>query len=497
MLIVAPVGDSRLGAAQAPDEQRQPGGKDSRAARLSIGTMHLTADLVAVAVSMALAFMLRGVLPGPDPSAAVGAHVLLALLSLPIWAAMYWRARLYSGPHAVGRLDEFRRIVNGSVLAVCGIVVTAFVFRTYVSRGWLLLSAVFAVAAVSAERGLVRARTLRLREEGRLLAPVIVVGGNIEALTLCSMLRQTPALGYLPVGFVVDDAPLGVHLLEGQQVLGRVDEALTAATQAGATGVLIATTAVDHQTSNRLARQLTDAGLTVELSSSLCDISSSRLFVRPLGRFPVVYVEPVRRHGWQPMAKRFFDAGVAGLMALLAAPILLLAALAIKLDSRGPVRFHQTRVGKDGSTFEVLKLRTMVVNAEELEAELRGSNEADGPLFKLRSDPRVTRVGRVLRALSIDELPQLWNVLRGEMSLVGPRPALRSEVDVWAPELRQRLMVRPGMTGMWQVSGSSRWHSFDEYVRLDLYYVDNWSIWTDLAILAKTLPTVLFNRSNH
>jgi lipopolysaccharide/colanic/teichoic acid biosynthesis glycosyltransferase len=145
----------------------------------------------------------------------------------------------------------------------------------------------------------------------------------------------------------------------------------------------------------------------------------------------------------------------------------------------------------------VLKLRTMVADAEKLEAELRERNEADGPIFKMRSDPRVTRVGRVLRALSVDELPQLWNVLRGDMSLVGPRPARPDEVPMWSPELHGRLAVRPGMTGMWQVSGSHRWHSFDQYARLDLYYVDNWSIWTDLAILAKTVPAALSNRSRH
>jgi exopolysaccharide biosynthesis polyprenyl glycosylphosphotransferase len=311
------------------------------------------------------------------------------------------------------------------------------------------------------------------------------------------MLRDTPTLGYRPVGFTVDDAPIGACLLRGQAVLGRVENTLAVARLVGATSVLIATTAVDQQTSNRLARQLTEAGLTVELSSSLCDIASGRLFVRPLGRFPVVYIEPVRRNGWHGVAKRAFDAAVAGMLSVLAAPLLLLAAIAIKLDSPGPVHFRQKRVGKDGATFEVLKLRTMVVDAEALEPGLRVSNQADGPLFKMTGDPRVTRIGRVLRALSIDEVPQLWNVLRGEMSLVGPRPALRSEVEDWAPQLHQRLLVRPGMTGMWQVSGRGRWQSFDEYMRLDLYYVDNWSIWTDMAILAKTVPTVLFNRSNH
>jgi exopolysaccharide biosynthesis polyprenyl glycosylphosphotransferase len=277
-------------------------------------------------------------------------------------------------------------------------------------------------------------------------------------------------------------------------VLGAVTDTVPAAVAAGAVGAIIATTAVGPAMSNRLTRELTEAGLHVELSSSLCDISAERLFVRPLGRFPVVYVEPVKRDGWQMSAKRMFDLVLSAGLGIALAPVLVFAALAIKLDSRGPVHFRQRRVGKDGRCFDVLKFRTMVSNAEDLIEGLLHQNQADGPLFKLRRDPRITRVGRVLRALSIDELPQLWNVLQGEMSLVGPRPALPSEVPLWSEALHGRLAVKPGMTGMWQVSGSRRWHSFDEYARLDLYYVDNWSIWTDLAILAKTVPAVLFNR---
>jgi lipopolysaccharide/colanic/teichoic acid biosynthesis glycosyltransferase len=207
-----------------------------------------------------------------------------------------------------------------------------------------------------------------------------------------------------------------------------------------------------------------------------------------------MYVDRVRRDGWQARAKRAFDVvGAAGL-GILAAPVLALSAIAIKLDSKGPVHFRQRRLGKDGRLFDALKLRTMVTDAEDRIGELLATNQADGPLFKLRNDPRVTRVGGVLRALCIDELPQLWNVVRGDMSLVGPRPALPTEVAMWSPELHGRLAVKPGMTGMWQVSGNRRWDSFDDYARLDLYYVDNWSIWTDLAILAKTVPAVLFNR---
>jgi exopolysaccharide biosynthesis polyprenyl glycosylphosphotransferase len=198
----------------------------------------------------------------------------------------------------------------------------------------------------------------------------------------------------------------------------------------------------------------------------------------------------MHRGGWRARAKRSFDVVGAIVALVLASPLLLLTAIAIKLDSRGPVLFRQQRVGKDGEPFDLLKFRSMVVGAEDRLHELQELNEASGPLFKMAEDPRVTRVGRVLRRLSIDEIPQFWTVLRGKMSIVGPRPALPTEVHAWSPALHQRLRVKPGSTGMWQVSGRSD-ATFDDYVRLDLYYVDNWSLITDLVIMAKTIPTVL------
>jgi lipopolysaccharide/colanic/teichoic acid biosynthesis glycosyltransferase len=180
----------------------------------------------------------------------------------------------------------------------------------------------------------------------------------------------------------------------------------------------------------------------------------------------------------------------ASIAVIVTAPLMAVTAVLIKIDTRGPVLFRQRRIGKDGELFTIYKFRTMTVDAELRLAELEAENEADGPLFKIRNDPRTTRLGRWLRRFSIDELPQLWNVLRGEMSMVGPRPALPSEAAKWAPRLRQRLMVKPGLTGMWQVNGRSN-TSFEQYERLDLYYVDNWSLITDLMIILRTIPILL------
>ncbi|MBA2752531.1 MAG: exopolysaccharide biosynthesis polyprenyl glycosylphosphotransferase, partial [Actinobacteria bacterium] len=260
---------------------------------------------------------------------------------------------------------------------------------------------------------------------------------------------------------------------------------------AGAAGVVVATTDVDAETSNRLIRDLTDAGIHVEMSSSLLDIDATRLSVRPLGGFAMLYVEPVKRDGWRPAAKRAFDIVLAGVALLLALPVLLVATVATKLTSSGPVLYRQERVGHRGRRFQILKFRSMYVNSDSLLQQIVEEVPA-GPVVKIRKDPRVTPVGRVLRRLSIDELPQLINVVRGDMSLVGPRPEQPSEVALWTPQLFDRLRVRPGVTGVWQVNGRSA--ARDTKDRWDLYYVDNWSVWRDLTILAKTVPAVISSK---
>jgi exopolysaccharide biosynthesis polyprenyl glycosylphosphotransferase len=361
----------------------------------------------------------------------------------------------------------------------------AYLLRADIARRWVLLTFVFALLTVLGEREIARLAFTRMRRAGHLMRKVVIVGANDEGRMIAEMCSHTASLGYQVVGFVDDKASSN-----GIAVLGRTDQVVEAVENAHATGAIIATTAIDVETSNRVARELSDAGIHVELSSSLRDIASGRLLVRPLGRFPVVYLEPVRRGGWRSVAKRSFDVLCAGSLLVLLSPLLALIALAIKLDSKGPILFSQLRVGRDGRFFKVHKFRTMVADAEALLEELQQSNEADGPLFKMKDDPRITRVGRFLRRASLDELPQLWNVLCNEMSMVGPRPALASEVAEWPEKLKQRLRVKPGLTGMWQVSGRSN-ATFEAYARLDLYYVDNWSLITDLGIILRTVPTLL------
>ena len=454
----------------------------------------VAADIAAIALTLTLAYNLRTALPGNAPiEGASSQHFRLALLSTPLWIGCFAYYRLYTVRFLTTRIEEFRRLTHAVGAGVLGTAVIGFMLRWYVARGWLVLSFVFALPVLAAEREVVRRSFARLRKAGRMRRPTLVVGANAEGAAICRMLRHDRRFGHEVLGVLDCDAPLGTEVYDDRVVVGTVDEALPVALQFGATSVIVATTAVDSDRTNVLVRQLTDAGIHVELSSALADIAAGRLTVRPLGRFPVLYVEPVHRRGWRPAAKRIFDVVASAGALLLLSPLWLILAILVKLDSRGPTLFRQERVGKDGLRFNVHKFRTMVVDAEARLPQIAHLNEGDGPLFKMANDPRVTRIGRALRKLSLDEIPQLWNVLRGEMSLVGPRPALAKEMEAWTPALFDRLRVRPGLTGMWQVSGRSN-ASFEEYVRLDLYYVDNWSLLTDIAIVAKTVPTVLLRQ---
>ncbi|CAN5471520.1 hypothetical protein BH10ACT1_BH10ACT1_42740 [soil metagenome] len=443
--------------------------------------------ILAAAMAITYALMTSSLLDGG--SRRFGA---LSFPTLPIWLGIFAHQRLYNARFIERRIDEVRRILNAVALGVLSVALAGYAVGELLPRSALVVLAVVAFSLVAVEREIARRIFASVRRRGGLSREVVVVGANPEGVELVAMLQVESWLGYRVLGFV-DDTATDPQPVAGVPPLGTVTDAGDIVRQHPGSSVIVAASAIESETTNRLLRDLLDQGVHVELSSTLRDIASQRLTVRPLGRFPVVYVEPVQRDGWRRWAKRAFDIVGASIGLILASPLLAASAIAVKLDSRGPVMFRQVRVGKDSTPFQILKLRSMVVNAEDQLGDLLDANEADGPLFKMDNDPRVTAVGRFLRRMSIDEIPQLWKVLKGEMSMVGPRPALQHETEAWDPLLTQRLRVKPGITGMWQVSGRSD-ASFEDYTRLDLYYVDNWSLLTDLAIVAKTFPVVLSSR---
>jgi exopolysaccharide biosynthesis polyprenyl glycosylphosphotransferase len=236
--------------------------------------------------------------------------------------------------------------------------------------------------------------------------------------------------------------------------------------------------------------QCEQLGVPARIVPDLFQLRLNRVDVDDLNGIPLIGVRDVSIRGWNRAIKRVVDIVIAAVGLILAAPVMGVASILIRWDSPGPVLFPQVRIGRDGRPFTIYKFRSMIVGAEAAQAQLRMINEATGPLFKIRRDPRMTRIGRWLRRLSIDEIPQLWNVLKGDMSLVGPRPAVPSEVAQYQPWHRKRLQVEPGMTGLSQVSGRSEL-TFDEMVMLDLFYAENWSLGLDFKIILRTIPTII------
>ena len=448
------------------------------------------ADAIALSMALIAAFAIQR-LVRPVPSELAMHHLLLALLSVPGFVAGAGIGRLYLARANERSAEEARNVIRAVMVGMGTLVSIAFLTQfKELSRLWVAAFGCGAVVALLIERQIARCYFSRMRVSGRLSRRILIIGTDSHAIGMLHTYKRNPKLGYEVVGFIGDD---DIGERAGVSVLGTVDELPEILVEQSVVGVVISLSSIGTEAVNLLTRRLTDDGYHVALSSCLTDIDVTRLRPQELDGRTMIYVEPVVRDGWRAVAKRLFDVVTAASILLLSAPIWLLSMLAIKLHDRGPVFFRQERVGLNGDTFTMTKLRTMDTDAEDRKAELASLNEADGPMFKMEHDPRITTVGRVLRKLSIDELPQLISVLRGDMSMVGPRPALPSEVEEWDPALRERLRVLPGLTGMWQISGRSS-TSFDQYKRLDLYYVDNWSLAHDLRICVRTIGTVLSGR---
>jgi len=346
-----------------------------------------------------------------------------------------------------------------------------------------LLTALFLTGGRSVFRAWLRAR----RNRGQYLRPVVVVGADEDAARIVEILADHSDQGYLVVGACgsIEDAErTGLRHLW----CGGPEMAAGLVRDGSVTGAIVVSSALSPMDLNRVVREIVDAGGHVHLAVGLRGLASDRITSEAIAHEPLLHLQPWSFDARQALIKRAVDVTLSTTLLVLASPVLLGAMALTKASSRGPVLFRQKRVGLNGHPFEVLKLRTMEVGADARIGELAAANLRNGPLFKMANDPRVTPVGRILRATSIDELPQLWNVLRGEMSLVGPRPALPSEVAEFPEELRKRTNVLPGVTGLWQVEARDN-PSFAAYWRLDLFYVENWTVTFDLVILLATIES--------
>ncbi|WP_193605936.1 sugar transferase [Nocardioides dongkuii] len=390
--------------------------------------------------------------------------------------------------------DEYKRVANATLVTAGLVGVGSYITNADLSRGFFVLAFGLATPLLLVGRYALRRMLHGARRRGALRHRVLIAGSPSHVDEVAAVLRRETWLGYQVVGCVTPAHDLTEETSLGVPVLGNADEATSVVLECGADVIFFAGGALGS--ANQMRRMVWDLehhDVQVVVAPSVTDISSERVRVRPVGGLPLMHIDPPSWSDASRWGKRTFDIlGSAGLI-LAFGPVFLIAALQIKLHDRGPVLFRQTRIGRDGERFDCLKFRTMVTNAEELLAKLHAEQGYENGLFKMKDDPRITRPGKWLRRFSLDELPQLLNVFRGEMSLVGPRPPLPLEVASYEADTARRLHVRPGMTGLWQVSGRSDL-SWSEAIRLDLYYVDNWSMVQDLSILVKTFGAVFSSR---
>jgi exopolysaccharide biosynthesis polyprenyl glycosylphosphotransferase len=336
----------------------------------------------------------------------------------------------------------------------------------------------------------------RRRARGQSMTSVLAVGGAASVAAFTAMVRRDRHAGLQVIGaclpndqvMAADAAALLADL--DLPVFGDVDSVLPAVRASGAHTVAVLSGELSADKLRWVSWQLEGTDTDLVVSPGLTEVAGPRLHIQPVAGLPLLHVEEPEFSGMRRMVKGLIDRIAAAFGLLLLAPLFVALAVMIKSDSHGSVFFKQTRVGRGGKTFRMIKFRSMYADAESRLSEVLAQNESDGPLFKMKDDPRVTRAGRILRRTSLDEIPQLINVLFGSMSLVGPRPPLPSEVAVYGDDVRRRLLVKPGVTGLWQVSGRSDL-SWDESVRLDLRYVENWSLATDLMIVWKTVFAVI------
>ena len=431
-----------------------------------------------------------GAVPLRDPIPVF--YLVVLVLSPFAWvgtvAGCHGYERRYLGVGA----EEYRAVASAAIrlLAMSAFVSYAlYVDRPYLSRFFVLVYFPMLLSIALVARFILRKQLYRARWQGLACQRAVVVGRDHAVRDLVADLHRETLHGIRPVAICTTE---NVDTVGGVHREGSVRDAVQVARKHIADVVVVASPSdLDGIELRRLSWELDDNGIELIVSPGVVEVTGPRMSIRAAANLSLLHIERPALRGLNAASKTSFDRVVGGLLVILLAPLFLLVAVFIKLRDGGDVFFRQTRVGIDGSDFTMLKFRSMVPNAESQLAQVRSDvDHGNGVLFKRRDDPRVTPIGRVLRRFSLDELPQLMNVMRGDMSIVGPRPPLRSEVDGYAADAVRRLRVKPGLTGLWQVSGRSDL-PWDESLRLDLRYVDNWSMFLDLQILWRTVRAVI------
>lgn len=399
-------------------------------------------------------------------------------------------------PYRAGRspVEEMYAIGAATTLGVVVLIAISLTFRQVLySRLIYLYTALLVTLLLGISRLAISLALSHLRQYGIGVQRVLLVGAGEVGRMIMRTVAARPDLGYQLVGFMDDHPAKGVTDIGPFRALGPIDNLESVIAEQRADSVIICLPWQSHRRIQRLLRICEQAGVRAQVVPDFFQLTKEQLHVEVLNGIPLLSTRAISIQGWNFVIKRITDLILVIGSGVLALPLMGLIALAIRLDSPGPILYAQWRIGRNGKPFRCYKFRSMINGAEEMQHTLADLNQASGPLFKVRDDPRRTRVGRFLRRFSLDELPQLYNVLRGEMSLIGPRPNLPHEVEQYEEWHKKRLVTNPGITGLWQVSGRSDL-TFDEMVLLDIYYVENWSLALDFSLLLRSFPAVLFGR---
>ncbi|UPW06031.1 sugar transferase [Rhodococcus pyridinivorans] len=479
--------------------QRQPGSQTHRRSwQQSYIRQLICSDAVVVVLAVAVAHGVRFGQSEPltvEPVSEVS-YALISAALVGLWLTTLALFRTRSGRVIGAGHSEYQRVVSSTARLFGFIAIIALVFRMDLARGYLAIALPVGLVGLLLSRWVWRKVIARKRARGEFQTSVLVVGGARAVRHMARTFARKDGEGYRVVGVCVprySGAPGDVIDVDGREITVYGDEhsVVEALKLSGAdTVVVTATETLGSEGLHDLVWQLEPLDTDLVVATGVVDVAGPRIEMRPVAGLPLIHVEKPSYHGAKRSGKRIFDLAFASLALLVLAPVFAVVALLIKLEDRGPVFYKAERIGLDGEPFGMIKFRSMVTNADKMVHQLLEQNEGAGPLFKMKNDPRTTRVGKVMRRFSIDELPQFLNVIRGEMSVVGPRPPLRREVEAYDGRVQRRLLVRPGVTGLWQVSGRSDL-SWDESVRLDLSYVENWSMVSDVLIIGKTIKAVL------
>lgn len=423
----------------------------------------------------------------------LGRYIKFLPIFAIIWGLLLYVLEMYESFRTKSVGEVLNTVLEIVLIGVGGSGIFLYFFGIdYVSRLFLLVVFVFAGMFLAAEKAALMLVFRQVRKSGYNYRNVLIVGTGDRAVDYVEILRKHEEWGFKVVGFIDEDKSRVGQDIGGVKVIGALSDVPDIVHNSVIDEVVFI---VPRMWLGRIEETMLfceTEGIKISVAMDYFNLRRSQVKQAQLGGFPLLTFESAPSKLWPLLEKRLFDVFVSGTLLVILSPVFLLIAVIVKATSKGPVLFRQERCGLSGRRFTLYKFRTMVDGAESRIDELLLKNEMKGPAFKFADDPRITKIGKILRKTSLDELPQLWNVLAGDMSLVGPRPPLPAEVKIYEPWHRRRLSMRPGLTCLWQVSGRNKITDFDEWAALDLEYIDKWSLWLDGWILLKTIPVVLF-----